>query len=113
MIKYFFLICLFMTSKGWAECAPMNLSELKKSGLLKKGTPLVFFASWCFDCKKGLEEAKKDSLAIALFDDKERAEKVYALTQSKATCIYDRDESIGQGFQVHALPYQSVYQGSP
>lgn len=114
-MKLWILLGVFITSIPLASaqtCKPMNDAEFLQIASLKEQTPLIFFSSWCFDCKRSLEQASIGNIAIAVFDTPSKAQEAFDVTKSPAQCIFDRDGSIAKHFKIKSLPARRVYKGS-
>ena len=79
---------------------------------VKKYTPkkIIFFASWCKNCKEHLtKENLSSSIFVAAFDEKDRAEKVmnaFFKDTDHVVCLWDADQTIVKKYKVKGLPFE-------
>jgi thiol-disulfide isomerase/thioredoxin len=86
-----------------AACPTLAPAQLKDHLRPEGDTKLVFFASWCSDCRESLgKEQPPGTLFIAAFDEREAAEKVIARFRPDATCF--TSDAIAEQFRVKSLP---------
>lgn len=82
-----------------------DLSSFLKQNLA--GHNLVFFASWCGGCKDSLEKSQEEgSIAIAVFDNKESAQKALQSVNWQKNCFVDQDNILAKHFKITSLPAQ-------
>ena len=104
------LAALFILSShalGAPECE-ITTPEALKSYVHKSGTKrIIFFASWCADCKNSIQTASHDTVLVGVFDTKERIDRVYrSLKKPNTKCFLDLDDRIARRYEVKGLPFQ-------
>lgn len=95
-------------AEGVESCSSVSSQDLQ--AFLKKHQEireLVFFASWCRECLKRLNESSvNDAVFVGVFDDFDRINRV--MESSKAIkadrCFYDMDGTIAQKYSLKSLP---------
>lgn len=95
------------TGLAKADCRVVDAAELK-AALAEKPEmkEIIFFAAWCKDCKDKLAAAGERQTVVAVFEDKERAERVWrSVNKTKSPCFVDRDDSIAKAWGVSGLPF--------
>lgn len=77
---------------------------------------LVFFSTWCSDCKDEILKLNKENMAnkkyllINTFDSLGRGEESLRKMGVNIPCFYDSDNSISEKYHVSFVPY-TVNQG--
>ncbi|WP_130609152.1 TlpA family protein disulfide reductase [Fluviispira sanaruensis] len=116
MFKYFlriafFIIFLNYTLFCYAKCKEMELPDFEKSLKKLEKVKLVFFSTWCLDCKEKLEKIKefksnKDNvILINTFTTKSNPDDVLkAFDLSDFTCVIDSSHKIRKRFSVDKVP---------
>lgn len=86
-----------------AACPTLSPAQLKDHLRREGDTKIVFFASWCSDCRENLgQEQPPGTLFVAAFDEREAAEKVIARFRPSATCF--TSDALAEQFGVKSLP---------
>lgn len=86
-----------------ADCPPMTMEEYRARYAAAPPPRLVFFSSWCGDCKEHLvAKHPPGTLFVATFDEKERAERAMAAFQPDGKCVLD--SGIAKAFGVKVVP---------
>lgn len=86
---------------------PLTSSNLRELASVRDETTLVFFASWCSDCKRSLLQPRPaGSVAIATFDEKDAAEAVIAALGVQLPCYLD--DGVAADFGVKSVPATKV-----
>ena len=72
----------------------------------KKGEDLklIFFSSWCSECKHHLEHLTADQVAVGMFDEEKSLQEIaVALIQPRGMSCYI-DQGVGESLGVRSLP---------
>lgn len=91
-------------------CRPSDVKTLDDA--VKKYTPkkIIFFASWCKNCKEHLTKANlSSSIFVAAFDERTRAEKVmnaFFKDNDEVICLWDAEQTIVKKYKVKGLPFE-------
>lgn len=89
-----------------AVCTPTTPSQLHKLVANADATELVFFASWCGDCRSHLTKPHHGAtLLVAAFDEKPLAEKTLDALKVATRCVFD--VGIAEHYGVKFVP-QSI-----
>lgn len=87
-----------------ASCPPLALAELSQHLRSQADTQIVFFASWCGDCRANLSKPYPDStLFVAAFDEPDAAAQVIERFRPGAKCFTSR--GIAEHYGVKSLPH--------
>ena len=102
------LIFLCISDLGKATPCPDFTPSYQKQ--VDDASEVVFFASWCSSCLKSIHDSKvKDSVYIAIFDERKKAEEALAYALGKkikdASCFFDGKQIVGKQFNVTNLPF--------
>lgn len=84
-------------------CATLGPANVQAALGGRPKTEVVFFASWCAECREHLEKAKApNAIVVATFDEKDAAEKVVAKLGVKAPCFVD--DGLAKELGVKSVP---------
>ena len=92
------------------SCPPSDVKALDFA--VKKYTPkkIIFFASWCKNCKDHLTNANlSSSIFVAAFDERTRAENVmnaFFKDNDTVICLWDAEQTIVKKYKVKGLPFE-------
>lgn len=101
------MIAATLTLAMAASCPPLQLEQLGQHLRPKSETQIVFFASWCGDCRVSLSKSYPDgTLFVAAFDDPSAAAQVIARFRPGATCF--TSDGIAEHYGVKALPHSII-----
>ena len=100
----------FYTVPILAVCESFSKEDFDK--LIKKEAPvtLVFFSSWCSDCKDELLEIKKKKqdkinyILVNTFDSPGKGEKALNSLGINYFCIYDKDRMLAKKYKIDSVP---------
>ena len=73
---------------------------------------IIFFSTWCSDCKDKILLLKNDYFAnkkyvlINIFDTQERAENVIKNMNINIPCFHDVNKTISKEYNVSFVPYE-------
>ena len=83
----------------------MELSAERFSALVKNSSArkLVFFSSWCSDCKAHLLQADAQSIFIASFDTQERATATLQTFKLTQECYVD-SQRLAKAIGINTVP---------
>ncbi len=104
-----FFSCVFLPAK--AECKKVEDTEFNSMLQHNKPLELVFFSSWCGDCKDHLEnlaklqnKIKSKIIIINTFDRIENGNKALKELKIELPCYFDKDKVIANKFNVKSVP---------
>ncbi len=107
----FFIFFLNYTLFCYAKCQDMGLTDFEKSIKTLPKVKLVFFSTWCIDCKEKLEKIKEyknnkeNVILINTFSTKSNPDDVLkAFDLSDFTCVIDSSHKIRERFAVEKVP---------
>lgn len=84
-------------------CPELASADLQQHLRQDGDTKIVFFASWCSDCRENLgKEQPPGTLFVAAFDERAAAEKVMTRFRPGATCF--TSDALAERFGVKSLP---------
>lgn len=92
------------------HCPPADVKTLDQA--IKEYSPkkIIFFASWCKNCKEHLMKANiSSSIFVAAFDEQSRAEKVmntFFKDNDQVKCLWDVEKTIVKKYNVKGLPFE-------
>lgn len=99
-----------------AECQTISSKAFEK--LIHKKSPvfLVFFSSWCSDCKDELlglkkkERMEKNYILVNTFDSPGKGEKVLKNLGINYLCIYDKNRELAKKYRIDFVPKSLLVQ---
>lgn len=94
-------MAMLMAASSFAACPSIGWSDLQRR-FAGRDIHLVFFASWCANCQSHLASYPKNTIFIATFDKRERAELVIKQFGITVPCFTDTD--IARELNVRAVP---------
>lgn len=101
------LLCLSLGAPLWGACQPGGPGDVPDRGRRAGAEKLIFFASWCPQCRDHLRALKPEArvLIVASFDERQAADEALAwLKLSRLPCIYDVDNRIARWQGVQSVP---------
>ncbi len=113
-INYKAVICCFCSLvfiHANADCKKVD--DIEFNAILQNNKPLelVFFSSWCGDCKEHLEELAKTQntinkkvIIINTFDTIENGNKVLKKLKINLPCYFDKDRVIAKKYNIKSVP---------
>ena len=86
-----------------ASCPPLIPIDLSKHLRPNGDTKIIFFASWCADCRESLVKPQPEgSIFISAFDERSAAEQAIARFRPQAVCF--TGEGIAERYGINYLP---------
>ncbi len=106
--------CLTTLIKGQEEisrCPALTDSDYQK--WLSQKKTLIFFASWCGECKEKIAASLPDhDLLIGILDSHANIERAYLSTGTVTPCYFDEGGRLRQKFDIKGLPFRIKLDGS-
>ncbi len=104
-MKPWILAGILMAGQATAACPPLSRDGLAQLLAKRPIRKLVFFASWCGECRSHIVAADpKTDVLIAAFDEQKAAERVLARLELNVTCF--TDQGLTSAFGVRSVPYE-------
>ncbi len=86
-------------------CKPIDYLGFKSYVEAENPLEIIFFGSWCPDCKSSLKRASGRSLLVATFDSKQAAEEALVyLKKTDIKCFFD-EGAVAKKLQINELPF--------
>ncbi|KAB8040510.1 hypothetical protein GCL60_00925 [Silvanigrella paludirubra] len=112
ILKFLSLILLLNSSISYALCEVVDLDSFIKSVHGKKNIQLIFFSSWCSDCKEELLKIKNDLnenyILINTFDSVGKGDIALKSLKINHKCIFDKDRLIAKKYNVKSVPKKII-----
>jgi hypothetical protein len=102
-----------ITTTPSAKCPPLDRNLLRQKLGAERSLKIVFFSTWCGDCTKHLQNLVKLSksehvLAVAVFDDQKKVEKVLQSMKLAIPCVMD--DGLAKSLGVSVVPAEKSIQ---
>ncbi len=109
LTKIFILSSLFYSINTFAVCKDNEADEFQKFIDSQGPSPtLIFFSTWCSDCKKELEKIQKEKMKnyilINSFDKKGNGDKILKKMELNYPCFFDTENKIAKKYNVKNVP---------
>jgi thiol-disulfide isomerase/thioredoxin len=108
ILKFLSVILFLNSSLSYALCEPVDLNHFMKNIEGKKNIQLVFFSSWCSDCKEELLKIKDDLnenyILINTFDSLGKGDISLKSLKIDHKCIFDKDRLLAKKYKVKSVP---------
>jgi hypothetical protein len=93
------------TAFGNVSCPPLNRDGLAQILAKRPVRKLIFFASWCGECRSHLLTSDPSAdILIAAFDEQSTAEQVVSRLKIKTPCY--SDQGLTAHFHVRSVPFE-------
>lgn len=108
--KILFLSLSVYSFPVFALCDIISSVDFEKLIHKKSPVTLIFFSSWCSDCKDELLEFKKKKqmkenyILVNTFDSPGKGEKTLKSLEINDLCIYDKKNELAKKFHVDSIP---------
>ncbi len=116
LYKILFLSFFIYSDPILASCQTISGKAFEKLILKKSPVTLVFFSSWCSDCKDELLDLKKKKrrkekyILINTFDSPGKGEKVLKNLEIDYLCIYDKKRELAKKYRIDSVPKSLLVQ---
>lgn len=111
-----FIICFYFSlflnfNAVFAECKKINEAEFNSLLQEKKPIELIFFSSWCSDCKDDLIKLadstnilKNNIIIINTFDRPEKGYLALKVLNIDYPCYFDNDKKLTKKYNIKSVP---------
>nr|BFD31962.1 hypothetical protein GTC16762_15800 [Pigmentibacter ruber] len=111
MRKILILLSCFILQPVFAKCMEFNEEKFEHYLKSKSKIELIFFSSWCSDCKEDLLKIRKNQknlkdkvVIINTFDRLEKANTALKALEIELDCYFDRDRVLTKKYNIKAVP---------
>ena len=109
--KIIILLSCFILQPVFADCVEFNEEKFELFLKSKNKVELIFFSSWCSDCKEDLLKIKENQknlkdkvIIINTFDRLEKGNQALKKLEIKLDCYFDKDRVLTKKYNIKAVP---------